>query len=134
MFKEISTLKKGDFEDLYNCDNNCLEILSQRKWKDGFTCRHCGNTNFCKGKTPLSRRCTRCKKEESATANTIFHRCKIPMKDAFKMAYLICHNTDISTYKLSRIMNLRQMTCWKFKKKVTDCLEKGGDAVGFKSQ
>ncbi|MFC2106763.1 transposase [Bacteroidota bacterium] len=134
MFKEISTLEKRDFENLYNCDNNCLEILSQRKWKDGFKCRHCGNTNYCMGKAPLSRRCTRCKKEESVTANTIFHRCKIPMKDAFKMAYLICHNTDISTYELSRIMNLRQMTCWKFKKKITECLEKGGDAVGVKSQ
>lgn len=123
----MSTLSEADFERLYYCDNNCLEILSRSKWKDGFICRHCGNTNYCKGNAPLSRRCTKCKREESVTAHTTFHRCKVPMKDAFKMAYLICQDTDISTYELSRIMNLRQMTCWKFKKRITDCLERGGD-------
>lgn len=112
--------------DYFNIETNCLSFISEMKWKDGFVCRQCGHTNFCNGKKPYSRRCTRCKKEESATAHTIFHRCHIPITDAFKMVYMVCHDPNISSYELSRQMDLRQMTCWKLKAKLMECIEKKG--------
>lgn len=114
--KEIS--EEEAFE-LFGSDDKCLELLAQVKWKDGFTCRSCGNTNFCAGKAPHSRRCTRCKKEESATVGTIFHNCKFQISKAFYIAWHICrgHN-DISTYEFARRLSLRQMTCWNFKSKI----------------
>jgi hypothetical protein len=111
----------------FDSEEKCLEYLAGEKWAEGFVCRHCGNTNYCKGKRPFSRRCTRCKREESATAHTIFHGCKIPLTEAFKMAYNVCQSPDISTYNLSRLFNIRQMTCWKFKKKIMDCIKKNGE-------
>lgn len=109
-----------------------LKFLSDYKWKDGFICRKCGNDNFCKGKKPWSRRCTRCKTEESATAHTIFHRCKIPLPEAFRLASMICCEPDVSTYEMSRKLDKRQMTCWKFKAKISECLADPIKAVVLK--
>jgi len=101
---------------------SCLRFLAELKWKEGFVCKKCGHTNFCKGKSPYSRRCTKCKKEESATAHTVFHRCKIPMTQAFEMAFLVCNLPEVSSYQISKKMNIRQMTCYNFQKKVKLCM------------
>ena len=117
VFKNIGTIA---FEEHFDTEEKCLAYLAEEKWKEGFVCRKCGHTNFCKGKKPHSRRCTRCKTEESATAHTIFHKCKFPLTEAFRITYLVCHNPDISSIKISEEINLRHMTCWKFKKKILD--------------
>lgn len=113
-------LSQQQVEEMYQNDDACMKYLSELKWADGFTCRKCGNDNFCEGKMPHSRRCTRCKNEESATANTLFHNVKFPVSKAFYITYTVCKNTSttISTYDLSSKLDLRQMTCWKFRNKV----------------
>ncbi len=105
----------------------CLSYLAERKWQTGFKCRKCGHTNYCQGRTPFSRRCTKCKREESATAHTIFHRCRIPLNEAFAIAKLIYENPEVSTYKLAKHIDRRQMTCWNFKKKIMEYLEAKGE-------
>ncbi len=120
LFKYIDLQQfKGDF----STEEQCLAFLADKKWRKGFECRKCGNTNYCSGKKPHSRRCTRCKAEESATAHTVFHACKFPLPSAFELMYQVCHKPDISSYELSRLLETRQMTCWKFKKKLQECLE-----------
>ena len=116
-----------EFDEQFDTEEKCLQYLADEKWKKGFVCRKCGHTNFCKGKKTHSRRCTKCKTEESATANTIFHKCKFPLTEAFKITYLVCHNPNISTSKISEKLNIRQMTCWKFKKKIVECIDSRGD-------
>lgn len=119
----------AEFSTCFPDEASCLEFLADAKWSSGFVCRKCGHSNFCKGKTPYSRRCTRCKHEESATSHTVFHNCRIPLTKAFKMSFLVCDKPEISTYKLSRQLETRQMTCWKFKKKILDCIEEGASIV-----
>ena len=116
-----------EFHSFFNDEEKCLAFLAKEKWHEGFVCKHCGHTRYCKGKTHYSRRCTKCKREESATAHTIFHRCKIYLPNAFKLAHLVCSSPKISTADLSETLELRQMTCWKFKKKVTQCIESRTD-------
>ncbi|HTX87777.1 MAG TPA: transposase [Bacteroidales bacterium] len=123
----FKTLDPDKFSVLFSTDEECMKYLSEKKWEQGFTCRFCGHTNYCTGRTPYSRRCTRCKKEESATAHTIFHRCHIPLNEAFRIAFLVCNDPAVSTYELSRKIELRQMTCWKLKKRLTECLERKGE-------
>jgi len=111
-------------EELFVSDEKCLEFLADLKWADGFTCRKCGNTNFCDGKSSFSRRCTKCKSEESATSGTIFHNCKFPIHKAFFIAYNVCKGKeDVSTYEFARRLALRQMTCWNFKTKIQSALK-----------
>ena len=110
-------------EELFSSDEKCYEFLAQLKWSDGFTCRKCGNSNFCPGKTPHARRCTKCKTEESSAAGTIFHNCKFPISKAFYISYNVCKgNEDLSTYEFARRLSLRQMTCWNFKTKIQNAL------------
>jgi DNA-directed RNA polymerase subunit RPC12/RpoP len=118
--------KKLEIES-FGSKEACLKLIADQKWAEGYTCRNCGNTNFCKGKTPYSRRCTRCKHEESATSHTIFHRCKLELPEAFRIIYMVCNNPVISTYELSRQMELRQMTCWKLKNKLMECIREKGE-------
>ena len=116
-----------EMDEMTGNEDHVLEFIAGEKWKDGFTCRKCGNTNFCKGKKPHSRRCTRCKHEESATAHTIFHGCHLPISQAFRLAYEVCQDPGISTYELSRQLDTRQMTCWKLKKRMMECIETHGE-------
>ena len=109
---------------LFQSDEKCLEFIAGLKWGEEFECRKCGNLNHCPGKTPYSRRCTKCKSEESATAGTIFHNCKFPISKAFYIAFNVCKGKEeISTYEFARRLSLRQMTCWNFKSKIRTSLD-----------
>jgi hypothetical protein len=117
-------LSREQLEELFSSDEKCLEFLADIKWDNGFVCRKCGHTNSCPGKTPYSRRCTKCKTEESATTGTIFHNCKFPVSKAFYIAYNVCKGKeDLSTYEYARRLSLRQMTCWNFKNKIQHALQ-----------
>lgn len=118
------------FRHVFPDDESCIQLLALQKWKEGFVCTKCGNTNYCAGKVETSRRCTRCKKVESATANTVFHHCKFSIRKAFEIVILTCQTTAISSYKISDILDLRHMTCYSFQKKVSLCIG-GGDGNGF---
>jgi hypothetical protein len=118
--KSATTLLKK-FDAVFPDDNTCLQLLAELKWKDGFVCKHCGHDNWCHGKVLSSRRCTKCKHEESATAHTIFHHCRFSVKTAFELSLLICHIPDISSYELSRQVDLRHMTCYNFQRKMISC-------------
>jgi two-component system, sensor histidine kinase LadS len=112
-------LTPEQLNELFQSDEKCFEFLAELKWKNGFECRKCGNLNYCQGTAPHSRRCTKCKTEESAAAGTIFHNCKFPVSKAFYIAYNVCKGEeDLSTYEFARRLSLRQMTCWNFKTKI----------------
>jgi two-component system, sensor histidine kinase LadS len=117
-------LNQEQLNELFHNDEKCYEFLSELKWGDGFVCRKCGNSNHCPGKTPFSRRCTKCKSEESSTSGTIFHNCKFPVSKAFYIAYTVCKgNEDVSSYEFARRLSLRQMTCWNFKTRIQNALQ-----------
>lgn len=117
-------LTKEFAKELFNDDEKVLKFISEIKWSEGFICRKCENDNYCEGKSPYSRRCTRCKTEESATSHTMFHNCKFPVSKAFYIAYTVCmEGKDISSYEYSDQLGLNQMTCWKFRKKIKDCVQ-----------
>jgi hypothetical protein len=118
-------LSQENLEDLFRSDEKCYQLLAEMKWAEGFMCRKCGNTNYCPGKSSHSRRCTKCKTEESAAAGTIFHNCKFPVSKAFYIAYNVCKGKeDLSSYEFARRLSLRQMTCWNFKTKIEHALQK----------
>ena len=123
----FTNMSDKEFEKQFSSTESCLAYLAEQKWKDGFVCKKCGHTNSCDGRKPYTRRCTKCKHQESATANTVFHGCKIPLPEAFKLTYMVCHNPNISSHEISRVFEIRQMTCWSFKKKITECISEKGD-------
>ena len=107
------------------CEDNekVLQFIADLKWEKGFVCPGCGHTNYCSGKTFLARRCTKCKKEESVIAHTIFHNCKFPVNKAFSIIYSVCfEQKKISVVDLSEELGINPMTCWKFRTKIKQCI------------
>ncbi|MFQ3576448.1 MAG: 7TM diverse intracellular signaling domain-containing protein, partial [Cytophagales bacterium] len=86
LMQDIDT---DEFSKIFPDKEACMVFLSDLKWKNGYTCIKCGNNKFCDGREPMSRRCTKCRHDESPTANTIFHKLKFPITKAFYMLYLI---------------------------------------------
>jgi hypothetical protein len=125
----IGQLDMERFKKSFSTQDECLQMLADAKWADGFVCRNCGNHKYCNGRTSFSRRCTRCKKDESATANTIFHHCRLELPLAFEIAYMVCGKPGIAASEISAILETRHMTCLNFKKRILNCLNSDGNIV-----
>jgi len=107
------------FNKRFKDDLVCYEYLSLIKWENGFICRKCTYDKYYNGKKPFSRRCLRCKYDESPTANTMFNKLKFSILIAFHIAFKIStKKKGMSSLELSSEFELRQKTCWAFKRKV----------------
>ena len=125
----IGELDAEKFKETFRTQDDCLEILAKAKWADGFVCRNCGNERYCQGRSPFARRCTRCKKDESASAHTIFHHCRIDLPRAFEIAFMVCGSPAMPASEISKIMETRHMTCLNFKKHILQCLQSDGNLI-----
>ena len=113
------------FSQQFNSDQSCYQYLADKKWKDeSFCCSKCGGKSFHAGKKPFSRKCNNCQYDESPTANTLFHKVKFPLQKAFYIVFMVSTGKKgISSYELSRKIDLRQKTCWAFKAKVMEAMK-----------
>ena len=104
-------------------ENVCYQYIADIKWSSGFVCMKCGNDNYCAGRKPSSRRCTRCKYDESPTAGTMFDKCKFSIHLAFHLVFKIStKKKGMSSLELSHEFDLRQKTCWEFKWKIQQAM------------
>jgi len=121
-FKGVNSIK---FHNAFSTDEDCYQYLSEIKWNDTeFQCKKCGHTKYCKGVKPFSRRCMKCKYDESPTAGTLFDKCKFPLQLAFHIVFKIStKKKGMSSLELSREFELRQKTCWEFKWKIQQAMQ-----------
>ena len=111
------------FHKAFSTDEDCYRYLSEIKWDKEYQCKKCGHTKFYKGVRPFSRRCMKCKYDESPTAGTMFDKCKFPLLLVFHIAFKIStKKKGMSTLELSQEFELRQKTCWEFKWKIQQAM------------
>src|SRR5690625_708104 len=123
-FKSMSLF---DFQEKFPDKDSCQSYLADLKWRDGYNCSKCGHDNSCAGSSPYSRQCTRCCYVESPTAGTLFHKVKFDLVKAFWIVYFVATNKKgITSTELSRKLELRQKTCWSFKRKVMKAMKSSG--------
>ncbi len=114
-----------EFSKIFPDENACFRYLAEIKWSDGYTCRKCKHTKYMEGNKSFSRKCTRCAYPESATAYTLFHGLRFSIVKAFYLTYLTHRGDSKKTLReLSEILDLRRNTCWNFKKKVQETIDK----------
>lgn len=112
------------FNRQFSEDLDCYKYLSLVKWEKGYSCKKCNNDKYYKGKKPFSRRCLRCKYDESPTANTKFEKLKFPILIAFHIIFKVStKKKGMSSIELSNEFELRQKTCWTFKQKVQQVMK-----------
>lgn len=125
MFKGLNIL---EFTEKFSTDDKCRAYLSELKWEKGHQCSNCSHAHYHNGKQTGRRICSKCKYSESATARTLFHRLKFPLRKAFHIVYTMsCNKKGISSYELSRQLSLRQKTCWFFQRKVQEAMRSPGN-------
>jgi len=114
-FKEISF---EEFKQVYPNENICFQFLEELKWEKGYTCKRCGNDKYGKGNHQFSRRCTKCRYDESVTTDTIFHKCKFDINKALYIVVMVNRYGDKqSISELAHELDLRVATCWNFAQK-----------------
>lgn len=124
MFTGMSLL---EFTKHFQSDGDCITYLTDVKWKDGARCTKCNSEQFWKGKYSNNIRCKQCGYEESPTAGTLFDKIKFPLLKAFHICYRVCvSKKGMSSWGLSRELDLRQMTCWAFKRKIQAVMASSG--------
>lgn len=121
-FKGVNSIK---FYKEFSTDEDCFRYLADIKWNGVFfICRKCGHSKYYKGVKPFSRRCMKCKYDESPTSGTMFDKCKFPLLLAFHIAFKIStKKKGMSSLELSQEFELRQKTCWEFKWKIQQAMQ-----------
>jgi hypothetical protein len=121
MFKGVSIF---EFTEKFKNNEDCLSYLEELKWGKGYKCSRCPHIISVKGRKQGNRRCQSCLYDESITSGTLFHKLKFPVLKAFHICYRIGMKTKgMSSAELSKELNLRQKTCWLFKRKVQEAME-----------
>lgn len=120
-FAGLNSIK---FNQQFKDDSSCYEYMASVKWEDGYKCKKCSGAKYCKGKKPFSRRCIKCRYDESPTAGTMFDKCKFSLLIAFHIAFKIStKKKGMSSMELSNEFELRQKTCWEFKWKIQQAMQ-----------
>lgn len=117
-----------EFHRRFKDDKDCYEYLATIKWIDEkFSCKKCGNHKYCSGKKPFSRRCIKCRYDESPTAGTMFDKVKFSLLIVFHLLFkMSARKKGMSALELSKEFGLRTMTCWEFKRKIHHSMHSSG--------
>lgn len=121
-YEGVNSIK---FNKYFKEEDDCYRYLASIKWEENkYSCNKCGYLKYCKGKKPHSRRCIKCRYDESPTAGTMFDKCKFSLLIAFHIAFKIStKKKGMSSLELSQEFELRQPTCWEFKWKIQQAMQ-----------
>lgn len=102
-----------DFDRLFKTDKDCLDYLLQLKQPEGFRCLKCGNETYWLG-TREKLICKKCRAETSITANTLFHKSRLPLGVLFRaMWWIIAQKNGVSAQGLQRVLGIGSYeTAW----------------------
>jgi|694.fasta_scaffold119223_3 transposase-like protein len=121
MFEGINSI---DFYAQFHNDETCYKYLADLKWKDGYICKKCKHTSYSKGNLPYYRRCKNCGYDESVTAHTMFHKCKMGIQKAFVSMYeIISSKKGIASTTLSEKVSVNIKTAWLIRRKVQESMK-----------
>jgi transposase-like protein/predicted nucleic-acid-binding Zn-ribbon protein len=118
------TLTISEFRKRFSNEADCLTYLMNLKWSNGYQCIKCSGTEYRKGRTWSYKRCKSCGYDESATANTMFHKCKIGLVKAFEIGYRISvKKKGMSTNELAKEFDCQQRSAWLLKAKYQNAMK-----------
>lgn len=114
----FSGLSLSQFRDRFRSEEDCLKYLIELKWGNGYECPKCGCNSHYKGREWHYKRCKQCCYNESATAGTMFHKCKLGLIKAFEIAFrLSLRKKGMSSCELAKEYACNQKSAWLLKAK-----------------
>jgi transposase-like protein len=102
-------MKFNELLDRFQTEDDCKEFLAARRWPDGIHCPRCGNTKVWVVKSrPFHWLCKGCNKNGyrfSVITGTIFENTKYPLREWFKVAFLMYHSKKgMSAHQIHRML------------------------------
>lgn len=99
--------------DFFKEKSTCVNYLGSQRWGNEPTCPHCGSVGSYITNRGFKCKTKECHKKFSVTTGTIFEHTKIPLRLWFAAIYLAtAHKKGISSFQLSRDLNVTQKTAW----------------------
>ena len=118
--RAYSELGLLEFQEKFATEEACRKHLIELRWPEGFKCRHCGKgERHCFKPSRLLFECYDCKGLTSVTAQTLFHKSKVPLRKWFWCVYFLATSKKaISTLYLSKQLKLNYKTAWAMRRKI----------------
>ena len=83
----VRILTVQEFAERFGTDRQCVEHLTRMRWQEGFSCPACGHAGSSYVATRRLHQCTACRRQTSLTADTIFHKTRVPLRKWFWALY-----------------------------------------------
>ena len=121
-----SGLSLPEFLKQYGSQQQCESALESSRWPQGFVCPHCQDTRhsaYMRAGKKLFQ-CSRCRRQTSLTAGTIFDSSKLPLTTWFLAMYLLTQSkNNVSALELSRHLGVSYNTAWLIKHKFLQVMQ-----------
>ena len=99
------------FQGRFSSDEACLQAIFNVRWPRGFICPHCNHNDGNRVRTRRSVECCLCRRQTSITANTIFHKTRIPLRNWFLIIYFMAHDKGgASALRISKQLGMHRST------------------------
>ena len=123
MARNVVQFQKGlsepAFEQQYGSEEQCRTIVIASRWPHGFECPACGGRRYSLVTTRDLYQCTKCRRQTSPIAGTIFASTHLPLRLWFRAIYHLTQTKQgISSIELGRRLGVTQTTAWKIKHKL----------------
>jgi len=117
----------GEFDEWFASEAACVEFLTRVRWAGGFVCPGCG-AEFAWRTARGEFRCSRCQRQTSATAGTIFEGTRKPLRTWFQaMWYVTNQKQGVSALGLQRALGLGSyQTAWAWLHKLRRAMVRPG--------
>lgn len=119
LFQQRTGQPQPAFEQQYGAEEQCQAIVVAARWPRGFECPVCGGKQYCLVTTRNLYQCTKCRRQTSPIAGTIFASTHLPLRLWFRAIYHLTQTKQgISSIELGRRLGVTQTTAWKVKHKL----------------
>lgn len=103
----------SELEKRFMTQDDCLAYLMALRWPSGYVCPRCSSCKGWEMKRGLVL-CAACRRQQSATAGTVFQDSHMPLPAWFRAMWHLCANKNgMSAQSLQRLLGLRSYnTAW----------------------
>ena len=112
-------LSEPAFEQQYGTEEQCRAVVIASRWPNGFECPVCGGRQHSLVASRDLYQCTKCRRQTSPIAGTIFASTHLSLRVWFRAIYHLTQTKQgISSIELGRRLGVTQTTAWKIKHKL----------------
>lgn len=120
MKKKYESMDFFQFQKKFRTEKACWKYLVKMRWPNGFVCPRCGHDKAGFHIRRKLLQCKRCRYQASATAGTVFHKTRTPLRKWFWFIFLMSsQKTGVSIQGLQRLLGIKSYkTAWTMAHKV----------------